>query len=190
MSNRIPDLPILGEPLIPEFANTLYVHQSGTLDVFARAGWAAAWMVTAPCAVEASAPSRVNKYDLTRLADLRSAIRAILLSDLRNDREVAVTTINKEARRATSCATLVLESNGKLAVASESSASGLDAFLALIARNVIELFGSGDIQFVNVCSRPQCNMFYFRDHHRRKYCNERCSSADRQARYNQRLHQR
>jgi predicted RNA-binding Zn ribbon-like protein len=187
MSTRIPDLPILGEPLIPEFANTLYVDQSGTLDVFTRASWAAAWMVTAPCAIDASAPSRINKYDVTRLADLRNAIRAVLLSDLQSDRAAAVTTINQVAQQEAPCATLVLASDGKLAVTSKSGASGVDAFLSTIAWRFIELVDSGDIQLVNVCSRPQCNMFYFRDHHRRKYCNERCSSADRQARYNKRL---
>ncbi len=40
-----------------------------------------------------------------------------------------------------------------------------------------ELFALGQ-----VCDRPGCNLSYFRDHHRRRYCNLRCANTDRQYR--------
>ena len=52
MSNRVPDLPILGEPLIAEFANTLYIDDTARLDVLDRPAWIAAWIRKAPCAAD------------------------------------------------------------------------------------------------------------------------------------------
>ena len=39
MVNTIPDLPILGEPLISEFANTLYIDGNKRVDVLRLLRW-------------------------------------------------------------------------------------------------------------------------------------------------------
>lgn len=190
VGNVVPQLPILGEPMIPEFANTLYVDQTSWFDVFSRARWAAAWMVTAPCGVENAAPGRVTTSDLVRLRELRDAVRVVLLRDVPVDRAAATTVINRTARLATTYKELVVRRDGALAVAVESGSSRLDLFLASIAAQMIDIVDRGDLELIRVCGRPACNMFFFRDHPRRTYCNEGCANADRQARYNQRLHQR
>ena len=78
MSNRVPDLPILGEPLIAEFANTLYVDESTRLDVLDHPSWISAWLRQAPCAADLAHPARVRPEDAARLRALRDAIRGVL----------------------------------------------------------------------------------------------------------------
>ena len=182
-----PELPILGEPLIPEFANTLYRYEHTQFDVFDRPGWASAWMVTAPCAFERAAPRRVTARDLGRLRRLRDAIRVVLLCNHAHRRAGAIAVINEAARLTKPRRELVLLRDGALAVNAGSSASRLDTFLASIAWQMFDTVEHGDLDLIKVCDRPGCNMFYFRDHHRRRYCNARCANADRQARYNKRL---
>ena len=185
-----PELPILGEPLIPEFANTLYRDEHAQFEVFDHPTWAAAWMVSAPCASERAAPRRLRMNDMVQLRSLRDAIRLVLLRDRVRDQAGAVAVINEAARLATPRRELVLVGRGELAVKAESSASRLEAFLALIAWQVFDATENGDLKLITLCSRPGCNMFYFRNHHRRRFCNQRCANTDRQARYNRRLNER
>ena len=185
-----PELPILGEPLIPEFANTLYRAEDVQFDVFDRPSWASAWMVSASCALERAAPRRVTTNDLVRFRRLRDAIRVVLLGGRAHDRSAAIAVINQAARLAMPQRELVLLGSGQLAVKAESNARRVDIFLASIAGQVFDAVDQGDLELIRVCSRLGCNMFYFGNHHRRRYCNQRCANTDRQARYNQRLHKR
>ena len=184
-----PELPILGEPLIPEFANTLYRGEDVQFDVFDRPSWASTWMGSAPCALQRAAPRRVTTNDLVRFRRLRDAVRVVLLGRRTDDRVGAIAVINLAARLATPQRELVLSRGGKIAVKDGSNASRVDIFLASIARQVFDAVEHGDLELIRVCDRPGCNMFYFRDHHRRRYCNQRCANTDRQARYNRRLHE-
>ena len=184
-----PELPILGEPLIPEFANTLYRDEHAQFDVFDHSSWAAAWMVSAPCVSE-RAPRRFSNDDLAQLRSLRDAIRRLLDPDSDRDRAGTLAVINQAARMAMPRRELVLVGSSELAVKAGSRASSLESFLASIAWRVFDAVENGDLELISLCSRPGCNMFYFRHHHRRRYCNQRCANTDRQARYNRRLNDR
>ena len=99
MSNRVPDLPILGEPLIAEFANTLYVDGTTRLDVLDHPSWIAAWLRQAPCAAGLARLDRLRTEDAARLRVLRDAVRG-LLKHPRDVRAVDIEVINQAARRA------------------------------------------------------------------------------------------
>ena len=101
MSNRVPDLPILGEPLIAEFANTLYVDGTTRLDVLDRPTWIAAWLRHAPCAADLIHPDRLRSQDAAQLRVLRDAVLGLL--ECRRDCCAAdIEVINAAARPATS----------------------------------------------------------------------------------------
>ena len=185
MSNRVPDLPILGEPLIAEFANTLYVDESTRLDVLDHPSWISAWLRQAPCAADLAHPVRVRPEDAARLRALRDAIRGVLQSP--PDRRAAdIDVINAAARPGMSRRRLTSSASGRLDVVAGVDARGIDGVLAVIALRVIDAVEDGTFSLHRMCDRPGCNMYYFRDHHRRRYCNVRCANADRQARYNAR----
>ncbi len=189
VSIRIPDLPILGEPLIPEFANTLYVDGPTRLDVLDHPAWINAWLRQAPCAAELAGPQRIRIEDAARLRVLRDALRG-LLPRTGSDRTSDVETINEAAGLAVGRRQLVVAEDGELDVVNNVVATGMDRLLSNIALRVTESVDAGQFGLNQVCTRPGCNLFYFRDHHRRRYCNSRCANAHRQARYNTRLEAR
>ena len=185
MSNRVPDLPILGEPLIAEFANTLYVDETTRLDVLERPAWIAAWFRQAPCVAELTHPGKMGSNDAARLRVLRDAVRGLL--ECRRDRCSAdIEVINTAANSGPSQRRLASSAAGELEVVAATGLRGIDGVLAAIALRVIDAVENGTFDLHQVCDRPGCNLYYFRDHHRRRYCNARCANADRQSRYNAR----
>ena len=188
MVNTIPDLPILGEPLISEFANTLYIDGNKRVDVLEHPGSVAAWLQQAPCAAGLAAPRRIRRAEVEQLRLLRDAIRRLLLSTRGQTFRADFAVINDAANAASSRRALAARRNVSLIVVAESAASPFETLLSEIGTAVIDAVQHEHFALHQVCSRPDCHMFYFRHHHRRRYCNERCANADRQARYNRRLH--
>jgi predicted RNA-binding Zn ribbon-like protein len=185
VSNRVPDLPILGEPLLAEFANTLYVDATTRLDVLDRPSWIAAWLRQAPCAAQLAHPHRIATRDVERLRELRDALRR-LLSSRGHRRAADIELINAAVRSTAARRLLASGPGGELEVTTTRGAAGIDRMLSAIALGVVDAVESGTFELHQMCSRPGCNLFFFRDHHRRRYCNARCANADRQARYNAR----
>ena len=188
MVNAFPDLPILGEPLIAEFANTLYIAGNERVDVLEHPRSVAAWLRQASCVVGLAAPRRIRNAEAEQLRRVRDAIRRLLLSTRGLTCIADVAVINDAADAAPSRRALAWRRNGSLDVVTESAASPFETLLSAIATAVIDAVQHGTLALYKICSRPECHMFYYQDHHRRRYCNERCANADRQARYNRRLH--
>jgi predicted RNA-binding Zn ribbon-like protein len=184
MSNRIPDLPILGEPLLAEFANTLYIDGTTRLDVLDRSAWFAAWLRQAPCAADLTHLNRLRTEEAARLRVLRDAVRG-LLEHRHEARAADIEVINAAASPGMSLRRLVADA-GELVVVSGARPGGIDGLLSAIALAVLDAVENETFDLHQVCDRPDCNLYYFRDHHRRRYCNSRCASSDRQARYNAR----
>ena len=185
MSNRVPLLPILGEPLIAEFANTLYVDEDTRMDVLDRPSWIAAWFREAPCAADLALPRRFGSREATRLKVLRDAVRSLLERQRLGD-ATDIDVINMAASSDTGQRRLASSAAGDLEVVTRLGSGGIDGVLAAIALRVIDAVENGTFDLHRVCDRPGCNLYHYRDHHRRRYCNVRCANADRQARYNAR----
>ncbi len=185
MSNRVPNLPILGEPLIAEFANTLYIDETSRLDVLDHPAWMTAWLRQAPCAADLATPHRLRSEDTKQLRVLRDAVRRLLACG-RHYCAADIEIINTAARSEGSHRLLASSSSGQLEVISGHRSHSIESVLSAMAISVLDSVERGTFDLHQVCSRPGCNLFFFRDHHRRRYCNPRCANADRQARYNAR----
>lgn len=184
MRSRDADLPILGEPLIAEFANTLYIDETTRLDVLERPSWTAAWFRRAPCAADLAHPGRLSPQDAARLRALRDAVRGLL--ERRHDRRAAEIELINTTAGSRMSRRLASSAAGELEVVTGIGPRGIDGVLEAIALRVIDAVENGTFDLHRVCDRSGCNLYYFRDHHRRRYCNVRCANADRQARYNAR----
>ena len=187
MRDRVPELPILGQPLIPEFANTLYIDRSQRLDVLEHPAWISSWLRQAPCAAGLGAPRRIRAEDAERLRLLRDALRKLLTQRCGTGFNAEIGIINEAAHSTARRRLLTVTTAGELAVADSTRSIGIDHLLSAIAAQVIDAVDRGTFSLNQVCSRPDCNLFFFRDHHRRRYCNPGCANADRQARYHARL---
>ncbi len=70
---------------------------------------------------------------------------------------------------------LASSATGDLEVVSSTRSRGIDGVLAAIALSVIDAVENGSFDLHQVCSRPGCNLYYFRDHHRRSMSYETAS---------------
>ena len=142
MSNRIPDLPILGEPLIPEFANTLYIDGPTRLDVLDHPAWINAWLRQAPCAGELAGPCRVRTEEAERLRVLRDALRG-LLTCTNHEHPPDVEAINDAAGSTAGRRVLIVAADGELKVIESGRARGIDRLVSAIALRVINSVDCG-----------------------------------------------
>ena len=70
------DLPLIGEPLAVELANTLYGDGDDRVDFLATTGLIAMWFAHAGAAPRL--PARLTRRDAGRLRDLRDATHSLI----------------------------------------------------------------------------------------------------------------
>jgi predicted RNA-binding Zn ribbon-like protein len=167
------ELPILGtEPLVVEFANTLY----GDEDFLGTAELAALWF-TGVCAQPAQ--------DTAAARALRDSIRALFTATVSAAAPpaTAIAHVNATAARAPTSPQLVRQPAGALIAGSRGTATGDAALLGGLATACVQLLTDDRAQLLRRCEGPDCCLFFVQHHPRRRYCHESCAHRDRQARY-------
>lgn len=188
MGNRVPSMPLLGEPLLVELANTVYVDPLDTIDVFEHRAWISAWFSQAACARELVLPARMTEEQANELRRLRDAVRAVLTA-ADGDGQVpseSVDAINDMVRRSSAAVVIDWRPGDRPRAVVETSGGSFGLLLAHLAARCVEFATGPDLTQVRRCGRPDCHLFFQQRHHRRRYCNSRCANADRQSRYYQR----
>ena len=179
------DLPLLGEPIAVEFANSLY-HGDETIDFLSSKPNIALWFQTAEKARGLHVPSRLTARDIEQLAALRGVIRVLLLAAISKEplpaREVRA--LNEFAAIAPSFSMLTPAGEGFI-VSTVASEKTLDGLLGRLAHEAILLLGENRAR-LRQCATPDCPMLFVQDHHRRRWCHESCGHRSRQAAYYQR----
>lgn len=179
MVQQDPELPLLGEPLLVELANSLYVTPEVRFDALACPESARAWL---EAAVPSHAPHDLAIEEFLDFRSLRDALVAVF--DHREGDPApqdAVRTLNELASHPPH---LVWEDDAEPRLTVEGSA--FRRFLLDTSRLAIVWTVGRERHTVHVCGRPECPMRFVRREARRRYCGARCASAHRQARYNQR----
>lgn len=171
------DLPLLGEPLAIELANTLYGEGAAALD-FLAPPVAARWLAAA---LHGDAPTELTAEQAAVLRELRDATRAILfaLYHKQPPPAEAVATVNHHAAAACAHAALV---DGAARVVFRGAP--LARARARFATSCVELVARAAP--VGRCEGPGCTLFFVQHHGHRRYCHEGCSHRARQRRYRSR----
>jgi predicted RNA-binding Zn ribbon-like protein len=167
------ELPILGtEPLVIEFANTLY----GDSDFLGTAELAALWFTTL-----GAQPAR----DTAAARALRDSIHALFTATVTAAAPpaTAIVHVNATAARAPTSPQLIRHPTGALTAGSRGTATGDAALLGSLATACIELLTDDRARLLRRCDGPDCCLFFVQHHPRRRYCHESCAHRDRQARY-------
>jgi len=167
------ELPILGtEPLVVEFANTLYSDE----DFLGTAELAAHWFSTA-----GTQPVR----DTAAARALRDSIHTLFTATVTAAAlpATAIGHVNATAAQAPTYPQLVRQPNGALVARSRDTATGDPALLGSLAIACIELLTDDRARLLRRCEGPDCCLFFVQHHPRRRYCHESCAHRDRQARY-------
>lgn len=76
------EYPVLGEPVVIEFANTLYRDGSTTTDYIETPTLAAGWFAESPTACLSDRPSRLSRPMIERLRHLRDAVHFLISASI------------------------------------------------------------------------------------------------------------
>lgn len=180
------NLPVLGEPVPIELANTRYHDGGETIDFLASPALVSAWFSASPTGDGIVRPARWTADGWRRLIELRDAIEELLraLVDGRTPERSAVERLNAAAALATRQVELSWEKPGDIQRVERSDAADrTDAALAAIAVDAIELIAGPDAGLMRVCANDDCEMLFFKHHHRRRWCHNSCGHRHRQAAY-------
>ncbi len=180
------DLPLLGEPLPVEFANSLYLEHGHSFDFLATPQRAQVWFdAMTNMAPDFSWPSGLKQAELNKLCELRDAIRAVLLAvvEQQTPSRYALRVLNQYARGACAHATLTWNiTDGPVAgVVYKGSANAV--LSAQLATAAIELLQGQNYTKLRRCEGPGCTLFFVQHHRRRRFCHASCSQRARQMRY-------
>ncbi|MDQ7809563.1 CGNR zinc finger domain-containing protein [Amycolatopsis sp. A133] len=154
-----------------------------TADDLAAPGDAASWLG------DHGLPAAVTGTDgLSRLTDLRAAVRELLaaLAEGRAPEATAVDAVNAAARADAAAPRLTWHA-GPSREWHSTRPESLDAAVAALARDAIEVV-SGDLgPLVRPCEAHGCIRYYFREHARRRWCSTTCGDRVRAARHHRLL---
>jgi predicted RNA-binding Zn ribbon-like protein len=131
-----------------------------------------------------------------RLVELRDALRRLAAEQTRDprslgesavpDKSAAISIVNAAAATSFVCPELVLEGPSLTHNHVWLGGSFVDAFIAVIAREAIELTTSPQWQQLRPCTAPGCAYYFLKEHFRREWCSAICGNRARVARHAQR----
>ncbi|WP_410644081.1 CGNR zinc finger domain-containing protein [Amycolatopsis sp. lyj-346] len=148
-------------------------------DDLATPGAAADWLREHGLEAAVSGPD-----SLRRLTDLRAAVRELLaaLAEGRTPDAAAIQTVNTAAR--TDAAALQLAwRDGPLSEWQSARPGTLEAAMAALSRDAIEVVSGALGPLVRPCEAHGCIRYYLREHARRRWCSTTCGDRVRAARH-------
>lgn len=180
------ELPLLGEPLPIEFANTRYGAGNSAMDFLSDGRALRHWLHHVAADPPLPTP-RTDHATAQTVRELRDAIREVLdaLATGSALSTAALDTVNRYAAHATYHASLDLDGRtGALSVRTVYTGTDpLAELLGRIATETIALAADAVPTDVRRCQGPGCTMLFLRDHHRRRWCHPSCGHRARQADY-------
>jgi predicted RNA-binding Zn ribbon-like protein len=178
-------LPILGERLAIDVANSWYVHTDGVRDHLSHPELAVAYLGRLSWPDGTRPPSRLASADHQALLGARTIVRQVL--DAAVDATVpprrVVSDLNELARQAPLVVSLAWTAGGGATRGRAVTSVGIGHLLGLVAVDTIELLTAEPATPIRRCAHPTCSMLFCQDHHLRRFCSPGCSHRDRQHRY-------
>jgi predicted RNA-binding Zn ribbon-like protein len=181
------EAPLLGEPPVVEFANTIYAQRGELRDGLRTREQLREWLGLHADALGLS-PRAVARAPLGRMRRLRDDVRACLAAVVRGAElpEEALAHINRASAAAPVALRLEGTSPGELRPVADVFGEAVDAAPGAIARAAIELLGGPLRTGLRACGAPGCVLFFVKDHPRREWCSVTCGNRARVARHYQR----
>ena len=180
------ELPILGEPVPVELANTRYRDGAGVVDFLANPFLADRWFRESPTASKLARPRRWSAPGWIRLVELRNAADVLLRARIDGGRADPWTVAHLNSIAALASCAPELRWDGEQDVRRvERLIAGdqTDALLGTVAHLTIALLAGADAMLLRVCGNDDCQMLFLKTHHRRRWCHNSCGHRHRQAKY-------
>jgi predicted RNA-binding Zn ribbon-like protein len=182
-------VPLLGEPLPIELANTSYAvrgePRDGLTSVELLTQWLAANEHRLPWRLSTQDLAALGDFELTAARELRGAIRDVAAALTASTAEEAppagaLEILNHHARWAPHWQELRWQAGPTASV--RSAAPPVTATLSFIAQSAIELFVNQHTE-LRACQGPGCVLLYLQDRPQRKWCSAACGNRARAARH-------
>ena len=180
-------VPVLGEPLPLELANTRFAHrgheQDGLREPADLAGWLRRVRERLPLAPADRDLDAIGPEEVAAARELRDALRTLLTAATAGtapDAE-APEVVNRVVRSAPRWHEIAIEPAPASVV--RTAAPPVRAALAAIAEEAVGLLTGSEAAALRACAAPGCMLFYRKDHPRRAWCSPRCSNRVRAARH-------
>lgn len=183
--------PALAEPLAIELANTLFTTSGRPFDALTTPAALARWLQTNAERIDQAPPRKLGAGELERLRELRGLIRALLATVVDGESVPAATLRRLNQLAALTAFTRRLQwpaGEAPKAHLSLSGSSRIDALLALVAQDAIDVLGGSGAGRQRRCEAPGCINYYLKDHPRREWCSSKCGNRVRVGRHYQRTH--
>ena len=187
------DLPLLGEPVPVELANSLYGEGHGRVDFLGTPELAGLWLAHARLPVPF--PERPTAGEVRRLRELRDAVRRLVDAaiDGAPPPPEAVAAVNRTVRRAPPAAQLAAHGDAQptgvgwaYGTYGTGRGRGVDAALGALAHAAVMLLGTATGRRLRRCRAPGCGLAFVQHHGRRRWCHDSCGHRVRQAAYERR----
>jgi predicted RNA-binding Zn ribbon-like protein len=180
------NLPVLGEPVPIELANTRYRDRDEVIEFLASPTMATTWFACSPTATALTGPDTWTTDAWRRLVELRDVVDDLLRIHIARQQPqgAIVGHLNRTARRLITWVELQWDEPGVVrAVEHHSAGDRADVTLGRIALETIALLAGPDADLLRVCANDDCEMLFLKHHHRRRWCHESCGHRHRQAAY-------
>jgi predicted RNA-binding Zn ribbon-like protein len=179
------EFPVLGEPIALELANTRYRDDGDITDYLATPTMVAAWFDASPTARTLDRPARWSRDQVGELVTLRDAIDRLARSLLggRPGSRTDLAALNNATRRVSRYRELLWEER-PTAVERVNAPNRFDRAMGAFAENAIVLLAEpAHAGGILECANADCHMLFFKQHHRRQWCQNNCGHRHRQADY-------
>lgn len=181
------DVPLLGEPVPVEFANTLYARRGRQYDGIETPAHLSAWLAATrdrlPFALPGEDSSAVSQADVDAARQLRDAIRSLFyaVTEARKPDRAAARILNVAMRQTPWWHELMWEPHASIKL--RTAGPVVPAVLSRIAEEAAHVLAGEHASEVRACGAPGCQLFYLQSHPRRAWCSSRCADRVRAARY-------
>jgi predicted RNA-binding Zn ribbon-like protein len=184
-------LPILGEPLAVELANTLYLRPGYETDFFASSNVIVEWFDRVAVGSPSPLPRLLTESRAGDLRAVRNAMHAVLSSvtEARSSATHgvvptgAISRLNELAGRASCRYRLSWNPGAEPTAAAVPMGRGFEVACSYLAIECAAFIAGPDLHNVRRCDGPDCPMFFVQEHRKRRFCHEGCAHRARQARY-------
>jgi predicted RNA-binding Zn ribbon-like protein len=183
--------PTVGEPLAIQLVNTLFTDGGRPLDALTTPAALSHWLHANADRIDTAPPRKLGPGDLERVRELRVVIRALLAAVVDDDPAPAATVGRLNQLAALTPFTKRLHWPAGATPKAQlllSGADRLDALVALLAQDAIDVLGGSGAGRLRRCEAPGCICYYLKDHPRREWCSPTCGNRVRVARHYQRTH--
>ena len=178
--------PIIADSPALDLSNTIYTPRGHERDGLCTLQDVVDWLAIIQPRLQTGTsrgPGDVTESDLIRIRGLRASMRRLLYSICEGDSpsEADVATVNAAACLSPQWFQLKLK-DGRPARYRASDSQGIDAVLAALASDAIDLVGSERVEDLRTCQAHNCSLLFLKDHPRREWCSPKCGARVRAAR--------